>query len=132
MELWRLFAHNHWYTLNLFGRELRLCARCSGYVFGLMSFMLYSELLGLPFMLFNSIYIKYVIILLSFPFILDWVTQSWGLRNSTNLIRIFTGTLMGFGIGVFSQVSMNFQTKRIIFIFIIFSVLLSGRVIKAK
>ncbi len=34
VELWRLLAHDHWFTLSLLGRELRLCARCSGYLIG--------------------------------------------------------------------------------------------------
>ena len=132
MELWRLLAHNHWYTLNIFGRELRLCARCSGYVIGLSSFTIYTGFLGLATGLWSQVSMIFTIIALSMPMILDWVTQSWGLRDSTNFIRIATGTLMGLGIGVFSQLSISFQTKRMIFMLIAMAILLGGRGVKSK
>jgi uncharacterized membrane protein len=133
MELWRLLAHNHWYTLNLLGVELRLCARCSGYLIGLTSFTLLTGFLGLNTGLWSQFSMIFAIVALSLPLIGDWVTQSWGLRDSTNFIRFVTGTLMGLGIGVFSQMSISLQTKRMIFMWIAMAVLLAGlRGIKSK
>ena len=95
MELWRLLAHDHWFTLSLLGRELRLCARCSGYLIGFAAPTLLSDdpqaLLG-PGLQWLAL------LLLATPLALDWVTQSWGLRESTNPLRLATGILMGLDI----------------------------------
>lgn len=127
MELWRLLAHNHWYTLYLMGYELRLCARCSGYVLGLTAFTVSTSLLGLATGLWSESVMLFAIVVLSIPMILDWVTQSWGLRESTNFTRLLTGTLMGLGIGVFSQLSMSLEAKRLIFMLIAVAVLMGGK-----
>jgi len=92
MELWRLLAHDHWFTLRLLGRELRLCARCSGYAIGLVAPALLS--LDAQALLGSSARLP-ALLLLATPLVLDWVTQSWGLRESTNPLRLATGILMG-------------------------------------
>ena len=40
-----------------------------------------------------------ILSLLPFPALVDWVTQTWGFRESTTLIRAATGTLLGVGFG---------------------------------
>ena len=98
MELWKLVAHRHWLTLRIFDRELRLCARCSGYVAG---FLTLTVLLNLfEFNLFRSLTIQsqlFICLLLVVPLASDWLTQSWGLRNSNNRLRLFTGAILGAG-----------------------------------
>jgi uncharacterized membrane protein len=110
VELWRLLAHDHWFTLSLLGRELRLCARCSGYLIGFVAPTLLSVD---PQMLLGSS-VQWLILLLAAPLALDWVTQSWGLRESTNPARLATGILMGLDIFLFSK--LGIQSGRTIFV----------------
>jgi uncharacterized membrane protein len=99
----QLLAHRHWITLHAFGKELRLCARCSGVVFGFLSAR--TVLWGLTFVL--SYVIPFSVgfaasLLLALPAILDWVTQAMGFRESYNRLRMTTGFLEGAGVGLLS------------------------------
>jgi hypothetical protein len=47
MEIWRLLAHRHWFTLRAFGSELRLCSRCSGYLAGFLFLTASRSVIGL-------------------------------------------------------------------------------------
>lgn len=53
-------------------------------------------------------------ILLALPLALDWVTQSWGLRDSSNALRLITGVLLGVDIFFFSR--LDLPSRRIVFI----------------
>jgi len=132
LELWRLLAHNHWFTLNLYGYRVRLCARCSGYILGFATMLLIlsplSDLLGLK----AHVNQGYVFFLLAIPLVLDWVTQSWGLRTSNNYVRLITGGLMGVNIFLFSNFSTNFQMGRFIFFSAALAVVLIGLLGKVK
>lgn len=113
MELWRLLAHNHWVTLNLYGRELRLCARCSGYLLGFTAPLLASDRI---MKLSESLDIRIQMIacfLMAFPYVVDWLTQSWGMRQSSNGVRLITGFLMGMDVFLFSR--LNIISGRAIF-----------------
>ena len=114
MELWRLLAHNHWVTLKLYGIELRLCARCSGYLLGFTAPLLAS---GLVADLSRSLDIRVQMLaclLLALPYVVDWLTQSWGMRESSNGVRLATGILMGLGIFLFSR--LNLVSGRAVFV----------------
>ena len=114
MELWRLLAHNHWVTLKLYGIELRLCARCSGYLLGFTAPLLAS---GLVADLSGSLDIRVQMLaclLLAIPYVVDWLTQSWGMRESSNGVRLSTGILMGLGIFLFSR--LNLVSGRAVFV----------------
>lgn len=102
MEYWRLLAHSHWLTLRVLGREIRLCARCSGYALGLLSSaaLRYSFGLG-PFTSLNVGLQFLVCLLLILPLTFDWLTQSWGLRESNNRLRLLTGAMLGVGTSLF-------------------------------
>lgn len=111
----RLLAHKHWISLNAFGRELHLCARCSGTILGGLGSQLllpiYTILWG------NSIpqYLGFLVfLLLAMPLIIDWITQSYGLRESNNGLRIVTGLLEGVGITVLILTDMQLQLKFLI------------------
>jgi len=126
LEVWRLLAHNHWFTLNMYGHQVRLCARCSGYLLGFVALLLIpddlSDILGL-----NNVGIQWpVFFLLAFPLILDWITQSWGLRTSTNYVRFVTGSLMGMDVFLFSKISLSLQTGRYMFVCAALIVVLIG------
>jgi len=130
MELWRLLAHNHWLTLNLYGYELRLCARCSGYLVGFTAPLLIS---GRVAKLSESLDTRVQLIacfLLALPYAVDWVTQSWGMRESSNRLRLVTGILMGMDIFLFSR--LDIISGRAIFVNAALFVILVGHLGKFK
>ena len=114
MELWRLLAHSHWFTLNVLGYDVRLCARCSGYILGFATPFLVLGHLADPLGFLNPGVQQLVCVLLTLPYALDWVTQSWGLRHSTNWVRLTTGIFLGVDIFIFSRLGL--QAWRIIFV----------------
>lgn len=126
MDIWRLVAHRNWITLRFFGRELRLCARCSGYLIGFFAFTFLRNLFGVP--IFYSIKIPFQLftcLLLILPLTFDWLTQSWGWRESNNILRLFTGTSLGISLSLFSAIEVSNVLKTLIYIssaaFIVFS-----------
>ena len=40
-----------------------------------------------------------VLALLPMPALLDWITQTWGIRESTTPLRMLTGSILGIGVG---------------------------------
>lgn len=126
MELWQLVAHRHWYTLSFFGREFRLCARCSGYVFGLSTLM---ALLNFGIPVFPSLKTDlqfFFCFLCVLPLAFDWLTQSWGLRDSSNNLRFFTGLILGIGTSLFSLMEAIPFSKMRIYVYIAASIAVSG------
>jgi uncharacterized membrane protein len=106
MELWRLFAHQHWFTLRALGLELRLCARCSGYIVGFLSYTVLGNVAGLPsFLAFPAQYQLLICAMLTAPMAVDWLTQSWGLRESNNALRFVTGASLGAVVSFYSSVT---------------------------
>jgi len=116
LELWRLLAHNHWFTLNLLGYRLRLCARCSGYLLGFTAPFLFPSHLSDPLGLMGSQVQWLVFFLLALPLVLDWVTQSWGLRESSNRVRLATGVLLGMDVFFFSRLGGSLHDVGVIFV----------------
>ena len=90
--------HNaHYVTLNIFGKEMHLCSRCTGMGLGII--------LSLPFVLhlyFNYQFNFELIFIISWIFALfaiaDWSSIKTGLRKGNNGIRAVTGFLLGMGI----------------------------------
>lgn len=112
IEIWRLVAHRHWFTFNLIGKEIRLCARCSGYITGFFLSMIFNNFIRV--FVFPSISIRLQLlfcITLIIPLTIDWVSQSWGLRTSNNSLRFATGVLIG--ISVFLLFSIDAPSKMI-------------------
>ena len=127
MECWRLLAHNHWFTLNLYGYEVRLCARCSGYLLGLIAPLLVHNYLGIDLLGFlGPDFQMRAVVLFALPYAFDWVTQSWGVRESRNGLRLATGILLGVDIFVFSRLGGSLLTRRLIFVGVALSVALMG------
>jgi len=106
MEVWRLFAHQHWFTLRALGLELRLCARCSGYLVGFLSYTVLGNVAGLPSFLALPAQCQLLICaMLTAPMAVDWLTQSWGLRESNNALRFVTGASLGAVVSLYSSVT---------------------------
>ncbi len=113
---WRhLLRHNHWLTIRIGKNKVSLCARCSGTVLGFFSTFL---LLPLTFLAgFKSLAPLFQVIfayLLALPSGIDWLTQTWGVRMSTNSIRFFLGLLIGGGACMLGLSSLPNLTKFLI------------------
>lgn len=79
--------------LDLNGRRVYLCARCTGTALGFIAGSLVGSAFASP----------YLISLLTLPALIDWGTQKLSLRESTNIIRVLTG----FSLGLASRWSMS-------------------------
>jgi uncharacterized membrane protein len=132
LELWRLLAHNHWFTLNLLGYRVRLCARCSGYLLGFASPLLFLGLISAPLAFMDVGVKQLVFFLLAVPLVFDWVTQSWGMRKSSNYVRLATGVLMGLDVFLFSRFSGDFLNGVLIFVSAALAVTVVGLFGKAR
>ena len=127
MKLWQLLAHSHWFTINLFGRELRLCSRCSGYTAGFLSSYFLGPFTFLSFFNQFETPIKMIIsIILILPLTLDWVSQSWGFRESNNPLRFFSGTLLGLSLYLFTQTRIAFISHELLFVLTTLSITFMG------
>jgi uncharacterized membrane protein len=127
MEIWRLVAHRHWITLDVFGRKLRLCARCTGYALGFLALTAVISLQGLQFFgsLSPLLQVSACLLLLA-PLTLDWMTQSWGLRESNNGIRLLTGFSLGSGVSLFSLVDATRNFKVLFYLYAAMVIALGG------
>jgi len=75
--------------LKVMGRDLYLCARCTGIAAGLAAYALSGQRVAA--LLDNPL----LLLLLPAPAMIDWVTQTVGLRESNNPLRVATGFLLG-------------------------------------
>ena len=118
--------------MNLYGYRVRLCARCSGYLLGFIA----------PHLVYNYFRVDLLgsmdpdtqllaCVLFALPYALDWVTQSWGIRESSNWLRLATGILLGVDIFIFSR-GGSLHTRRLIFIGVALIVALIGYLGKLK
>jgi uncharacterized membrane protein len=126
VELWRLLAHNHWITLSLKGYEVKICARCSGYLLGFTAPHLGYRILGIDSPIFIDPFWQLVCFLLALPLAVDWITQSWGLRRSNNRVRLLSGIFVGLGLFMFMGLGISLENKRVIFILATLMVTLIG------
>ena len=70
------------------GFQFPVCARCTGVLLGFAA--------AAPLFFFCKLDIR-IALLLSFVMFLDWLLQFLKIRPSTNLRRLFTGMIGGFG-----------------------------------
>jgi uncharacterized membrane protein len=101
--LFLLLSHNSPENLDrtihvkLWGRNVYLCARCTG-IYSSISIVFIAWFLGFGFP--TWLYLP-LFSILPIPSAVDWITQSCGLRESRNWIRICTGSLFGVSQGLF-------------------------------
>jgi uncharacterized membrane protein len=126
MELWRLLAHNHWFTLNILGHEVRVCARCSGYILGLAAPLLFFQTIGTEVSTLTGLIWQLVCLLLALPLVFDWVTQSWGLRKGDNTVRLASGIILGLDLFIFMMLGISLDLKRLIFVATAIMILIIG------
>jgi len=83
--------------IHIKGRDIHLCARCTGIWAGIITaFLAFFFRLDLPAWLY-----VFLLAILPAPAMLDWVTQTCKLRESRNAIRVLTGYFSGIGWGIF-------------------------------
>jgi len=119
MEFWRLLAHQHWFTVKIGRHEIRLCARCSGYLLGIITLVIIKNFIAST--LFNTLPITYQIsfcLFLVAPYIIDWLTHTKQLRESNNNIRFTTGIAAGIGVYLYQSINFNQFQKVSLFIYI--------------
>jgi uncharacterized membrane protein len=127
MELWRLLAHRHWFTLRVFGLELRLCSRCSGYLAGFLFLTASRSVVGLQALQAVPTQLQFIICMLfAMPLILDWLTQSWGLRESDDVTRFITGAMLGIGVSLYSATEFLPDLKAALLVLAALAVALIG------
>jgi uncharacterized membrane protein len=89
--------------LGFRGRNVYLCARCTGRYLGLVGvFAAYSLRLSFPLGLYLPL-----ILVLPMPAMVDWFTQSCKLRESKNSLRVCTGLLLGITEGLLLLLLIN-------------------------
>jgi len=126
MELWRLIAHSHWFDMRAFGFEVRICSRCSGYVSGLIGLAALRSHVA-PLFQTLQVHAQFTICtLLSIPLVADWLTQSWGLRESNNFLRFVTGLMLGVSILLYSMIGISQPLKTLLVSFFALAIALSG------
>ena len=121
----KLLAHRHWITLSLFGKKLRLCARCTGIVLGFAVLKLTSTLFLGSFTLSPTSGLS-LALLLALPSIIDWMTHRLNLRYSNNRVRFTTGFLEGSGVGLLSLTQISSLLRIFIIALISSSVIIIG------
>jgi len=109
--------------LQLLGHPMPVCARCFGTYASFWGVcLLYGAWRAIPWNRRRSLpTVKpIVVIILSIPLAIDGLTQLTGLRESTNLLRLVTSSLMGGGFAIFalphleegfSQVSVTSEAR---------------------
>ena len=119
MEFWRLLAHQHWFIVKLGRHELRLCARCSGYLIGIFTLVIINYFIAIT--MFDILPIPYQIffcLLLVAPFLVDWLSQTMRLREGNNKVRFITGVVAGIGVYLYQSINFNQDQKVILFFYI--------------
>ena len=82
--------------VGILGREQRFCTRCSGQWVATAAFV--SLMLVFQVEITLAAWIA-ILSLLPMPALLDWITQTWGIRESTTPLRLITGSILGIGVG---------------------------------
>ncbi len=76
--------------------EQRFCTRCSGQWMATAAWV--ALMLAFRLEIALPIWVA-VLSLLPMPAFLDWITQTWGIRESTTTLRMLTGSILGIGVG---------------------------------
>ena len=82
--------------LQVLSWEQRFCTRCSGQ--WIATVVCVALMLGFRLEIAFPIWMV-VLALLPMPALLDWITQTWGIRESSTPLRMLTGSILGIGVG---------------------------------
>ena len=107
--------------------ELRLCSRCSGYLAGFLFLTASRSVVGLQALQAVPTQLQFIICMLfAMPLILDWLTQSWGLRESDDVTRFITGAILGIGVSLYSATEFLTDLKAPLLVLTALAVALIG------
>jgi uncharacterized membrane protein len=84
----RTFKIRNWY--------FPVCARCTGFYIGAFSYFIYVYFFFVEY----TITLILIAFLMIVPTLLDGSTQLFDLRNSNNILRLFTGLIGGVGLAI--------------------------------
>lgn len=100
---------NRTIQLRFLGWEQPLCTRCTSQWISCGAFAVV-----LHFYNFDpgTTFWAAALFALPFPALVDWVTQGWGLRESTTLIRVATGSALGLGYALELQAVIQVDITR--------------------
>ncbi|MFX1351967.1 MAG: DUF2085 domain-containing protein [Promethearchaeota archaeon] len=122
-RLWLVFFAHHapdkfhrCLRIQIRGRKLYLCARCTGMLSGI-----YAAVFLLPSL--QSLVLPTIawIVLIAFPLpaIVDWLSQYSGKRESNNRIRVVSGLLLGSSIGSIAHFREYVLTLSVVSIYVL-------------
>ncbi|MFX0089108.1 MAG: DUF2085 domain-containing protein [Candidatus Hodarchaeota archaeon] len=122
-RLWLVFFAHHapdkfhrCLRIQIRGRKLYLCARCTGMLSGI-----YVAVFLLPSL--QSLVLPTIawIVLIAFPLpaIVDWLSQYSGKRESNNRIRVVSGLLLGSSIGSIAHFREYVLTLSVVSIYVL-------------
>ncbi|MEM2637437.1 MAG: DUF2085 domain-containing protein [Candidatus Korarchaeota archaeon] len=101
------------FTLRVGKNEIHFCARCTFMYFGFGA--------GLLLLFLFPLYIPNVLLrnvlpgLLALPAVIDWSTQTLGMRESSNRLRAITGFSLGMGIAMVKLADLFYTIGFVIF-----------------
>ena len=84
--------------------QFPICARCTGVLIGYL-------IAPIVFLLWGSRCFKSAFVCLIM--LLDWLIQFFGIKESTNIRRLMTGILGGYGIEMFQIIAVIFLAKAV-------------------
>lgn len=83
-------------TFNIKGRYFPVCSRCTGFYIGAFFYFIYAYLFYVNYTYMTIIFAFSMLL----PSFIDGMTQLYGLRESNNVFRFFTGFLGGVGLAI--------------------------------
>lgn len=134
-RLWLIFFAHHapdkfhrCLKIQIKGRKLYLCARCTGMLSGI-----YAAVFLFPLIqdFVSPIIALTMLTVFPLPAMLDWLSQYGGRRESNNGIRVASGLLLGFSIGSLAFTKEYILTLSIVFIYTIL-ILIAVLIIRTK
>jgi len=83
-------------TFNIRGHYFPVCSRCTGFYLAGFSYFILAYFIYVPY----TITLVLIAVLMLIPTFLDGYTQLLGLRESNNILRLFTGLIGGVGLAI--------------------------------
>ena len=83
-------------TFKIWGHYFPVCSRCTGIYIGAFSYFLFVYFF---YVQYSTILILFAVVMVM-PTFIDGLTQFLGFRESNNILRVTTGLIGGFGLGI--------------------------------